>query len=65
MSKQENLIFKSFYEFGKWWFAKFSIQIDVEKEAKAAKVRIELGLSTRELEKQMHQNRCVGYQYGA
>ena len=63
MNRQENPTFKSFYEFGKWWFAKFSIQIDAEKKAKVAKVRIELGLSSRELERHMRENRCVGYQY--
>lgn len=47
--KQENPTFKSFYEFGKWWFGCYGNE----------------RFSRRELGKQMRQNRCVGYQYGA
>lgn len=49
MSKQENLIFKSFYELGKWWFGRYSNE----------------RFSHRELGRQMRHNRCVGYHYGA
>ena len=45
--KQENPTFKSFYEFGKWWFGAYSNE----------------QLSRRKLNKQMRQNRCVGYSY--
>ncbi len=47
MSKQENPIFKSFYEFGKWWFSRYSNE----------------RFSRRKLDKQMRRNRCLGYQY--
>ncbi len=49
MSKQENPIFKSFYEFGKWWFGRYSNE----------------RFSRHELKKHMRENRCVGYHYGA
>lgn len=65
MAKQENPIFKSFFELGVYLYSKRGEPLPsfaIKRLQTAHKGRAEY-LTKHLLNKQMRENRCVGYQY--